>query len=311
MGFKDVNEGAAAVTFLVLYVLLIPFAFYAVSQKGLKSPFTTVAFFVLIRIGAQLSGVGFAVVGYENLNWLIAYLILGAEGYFMLILTCMYFYCHSELIKYGRSFFRPTIAQCQQMARESGRSPRFYKMTSWAGIFHWLLIPSNALVIAGGSMLAGVNFNAPDAASKVHTAKVLRGVGQAMFVLLNLVSGLLAIYLIKYKKIRTYMMYALLAAWPFLFIRGIFGLLSVFISDINYFDLHNYTANGISPRFIACEYVLATSMEYIAACLILSTYYIKNPYKKSLDHYNLIATDTVELTGDKQKPTTSSGISDV
>ncbi|CAN6624569.1 hypothetical protein TRVA0_010S00342 [Trichomonascus vanleenenianus] len=292
MGFKDVNAGAASTTFLVLYLILTVFTSNAVFRQGVKSPYTIVLIFGLIRLGAQLSGIGFAVAGYQEYKWLIAYLIMGAEGYFVLLLCVFHFYCYSEEIAFGWSSLRPTRQQRIELSEQKGRSPDYYKYTSWAAIFHFCLIPANVLIIVGGTQLSSLRFDDPALRQAVtHRAQILRGTGQAVFLFLNCVAMALGVYLIKVKNLRTYMMYALLAACPFCFIRGLYGLLSVFILSINYFDMSNYTANGLAPRFVACEYILGTTMEFLAASLIVSTFYFKRPQK------NLqVETDCIQLT---------------
>lgn len=259
-----------------------------------------ILFFCLIRMGAQLCAVAFSTLGYEHYEWLIAYLVLGAEGYFTLILSSFYFQAYAEYITFGRSELKPTKDQLER-EYSTARERRHARFMSPSAIFHWLMIPANVLIIAGGTQLSGAVPGDPDYESKYKTSKGMRSTGQAMFLLLVTVSGATNLWLIFKKRVRIYMVYATLAAWVPLFIRGVFGLLSCFLDSLNYFDISNYTANGMSAKFIACEYILGATMEFIGATLLLSTYFIKNPYKRSLSHY----TD-IEFAGtDKTEPNTN------
>ncbi|KAA8916555.1 hypothetical protein TRICI_001281 [Trichomonascus ciferrii] len=291
MGFFDPHSGAAASTFLVLYTLLCGGAIFTVVRKGWKSTYTLLLFFCMIRMGAQLCAVAFASLGYEHYEWLIAYLVLGAEGYFTLILSSFYFQAYAEYITFGRSDLKPTKDQLER-EYSTPRERRYARFTSPSAIFHWLMIPANAIIIAGGTQLSGVVPGDPDYESKYKTSKGMRSTGQALFLFLVAVSGATNLWLIFKKRVRIYMVYATLIAWVPLFARGVFGLLSCFLDSLNYFDISNYTADGISTKFIVCEYVLGATMEFIGAALLLSTYFIKNPYKRSLSHY----TD-IEFTG--------------
>ena len=43
---------------------------------------------------------------------------------------------------------------------------------------------------------------------------------------------------------------------------------------MNYYQLSNYDRAGLTSAFIAYEYCLATTMEFIAASLFISNYYL-------------------------------------
>lgn len=281
MGFIDPHAGAAASVYLALYTMLCCLCSYVVYKKGLKSTYTILIIFCLIRMGAQLCAVAFSKLGYEKYEWLVAYLVLGAEGYFTLILASFYFMSYAELITFGRSTLRPTKEQIERECTTE-KQKRYAKWFSPAAQFHFWMIPANALVIAGGTQLSGTEPTDADYKDKYNTSKGIRSAGQAMFLGLLIYVGCVNLWLIFKKHVRIYISVATLIAWFPLFIRGIFGLLSCFVDDLNYFDFSNYTATGMTRKFIVCEYVLGTTMEFIGALLLVSTYFIKNPYKHSL-----------------------------
>jgi cobalamin synthase len=77
---KDPRQGAAAIVFLVFYVLAFAFTVYClVTRRGKRHVFS-VFLFNLLRIGANISSLGWAIHLYDNFDWLVASLILGTEG---------------------------------------------------------------------------------------------------------------------------------------------------------------------------------------------------------------------------------------
>lgn len=62
---------------------------YATKRIKLRSRYSLLFFHVSIRVASQACGVAFGIIGWANSNVLLAYLILGAEGYFTLVRTAM------------------------------------------------------------------------------------------------------------------------------------------------------------------------------------------------------------------------------
>jgi hypothetical protein len=112
------------------------------------------------------------------------------------------------------------------------------------GVVHWLLIAANAIIIAGGSVLAGDSNTVSSAWSdsdNVKTAKGMRAAGQAIFLLINVVLAYwfvvtLRQYRSRYSSSPFYghpTLAILMATWPFLFIRGVFGVCQAAIDNLN------------------------------------------------------------------------------
>ncbi|ANZ73525.1 BA75_00017T0 [Komagataella pastoris] len=289
MAFEFVGEGVAASIFLALYLIYTLFTIGIVWHKGtLRTIYAGLLFFGMIRMGAQLCGIAFASLGYEHWQWLVAYLVLGAEGYFVLILTSFYMVSHAHIAAKNESWLKTSLVDTS-----SWRLLKKFKINGM-NIFYYLATVANVLVIVGGTMLTGLDADEYDAnASRIETSKGLRGTGQAMFLIFTLVVAGLAAYTVIHDNIRSYLLTAVFIATPFLFVRGIYGLLSCFIQEMNYFSMANYTATGMSVHFVATEYVLATTMEFISACIFMSTYYVVYMPKKTLseDETNLIEVD--------------------
>jgi len=274
MGFQDNASGAAATVFLILYVFLFSYTCYVISRMGWKTTYTAVFMFCIIRIGAQLSGVGFSVEGYNNINWLIAYLVLGAEGYFALVLTAFHFLCRFQDETVGYSYLRPKLTNEQKKTMTYGQRSRF-RWKSAALLFHMALIPANAILVSGGSMTAGVLPSEYSTSSLVYTGKIMRITGQTIFLVMTQFMFGCALRILLKDKQRGYMLYAVFMAWPFLTVRGIYGVLSAAVDKFNYYDFNNYTSTGIAASLLVGEYVMSTSMEFVAALILLSTFFFR------------------------------------
>jgi hypothetical protein len=61
---------------------------YMTHRLKWKSVYSWLFFHVTIRVASQGCGVAFGILGFENTDVFLAYLILGAEGYFTLVSRC-------------------------------------------------------------------------------------------------------------------------------------------------------------------------------------------------------------------------------
>lgn len=274
MAFKYSDSGAAATVFLGIFILVLPFALLTMFKHGIKSFYSVTILFVLVRIGSQTCGVVFAVVGFEHQNWLTAYLVLGAEGYFFLIICLLNVLISGHVKKYGFSWLTKygingDIRQQVTMGKR-GKLAR----KSWAVLFHTALVPANILVIAGGAILSGISASDLQKESgDVTTAKILRTVGQLVFLLLTSILILLALASYTRDNVKNWAVVSVLAASPFILTRGIFGLLSIYIKSMDYFDMSNYGDFGIGNSLIIYEYCLGTTMELLCLLCILLNYF--------------------------------------
>jgi hypothetical protein len=80
MAFKDVHQGAAAIVFLIVFAVLAAVNIYGMVTRRPWRLFISGTVFALIRVGANIAGIGWSIVLYDNFAWLIATLVLGAEG---------------------------------------------------------------------------------------------------------------------------------------------------------------------------------------------------------------------------------------
>ncbi|KAG7664077.1 uncharacterized protein J8A68_002401 [[Candida] subhashii] len=278
MAFISQNSGIAASVFLSLYVIYTAFAIKVVYEKGWKSIYTSLLIYGILRTAGQLCGVAFAALGYSHYQWLIAYLVFSAEGYFVLILTSFHLIAQAQIAVYGDSWIRPT----RQKRKENIRNATTLREKVRARyppalVFHLLLIPANSLIIVGGSILAGQDPLNPDQ-KKVTLSKALRTSGQVVFLTQTFIAIGLAVYVFVKERLRHSNIYSIFMVSPFILVRGIFGVLSIYIQKMNYFDMSNYTATGLSESFVAFEYVLATTMEFISACIYIGNYYFDSRY---------------------------------
>ncbi|KAG7664078.1 uncharacterized protein J8A68_002402 [[Candida] subhashii] len=284
MGFVSQDSGIAASIFLGLYVIYILFAIRVVYQRGLKTTYTSLLVYGILRTAGQLCGVAFSALGYEHYQWLIAYLVFSAEGYLVLILSGFHFIANAQVASFGRSWIRPEKEEKERnMAGASNPFDYLRSRYTIDKIFHLSLIAATAFVISGGTMLAGDD-PTELTTSNITTSKGLRTAGQIIFLVMTIFVIYLANYAYFVEGVRHCNIYTVLMVSPFILIRGIFGVLSIYIQKMNYFDMSNYTSSGLSSQFVTYEYVLATTMEFTAACIYISTHYIETRSQQKIAH---------------------------
>ncbi|KAG6810623.1 hypothetical protein H0H92_011091 [Tricholoma furcatifolium] len=275
------TESSAAVVFLILYAILFVLLIvgYATRRLKLRSRFTAILVHVTIRLAAQGTGLAFGIVGYQDVGLLIAYFVLGAEGYFSLVLCAYRFLINWQYhnLEAHDSWLEPRLPPGTPFRQRLQDSfTLFGRKRRPMAVMHYLLIAANIIIIVGGSKLS--NTTASNYASLIHQAKILRTVGQAIFLTMNcilLVCILLTMRQYHREQLGTKVhrsLFLLLAAWPFLFVRGIYGIMSSIYNPFNYFYWGNYGANGLKDSFVITEYVLSTAMEWSACALLMSTY---------------------------------------
>jgi hypothetical protein len=284
MNIYDNGALAASCVFLALFTFAAIGAGFAAARKGWASSYSFVFMFCIVRIAAEVCMVVFSTLGFGHQKWLVAYLILSAEGFFMLLVSSFGLLAYAEYLTFGRSILSPSDKQINEYATRSEKTKAIW--TAPVVIFTWLLVPANILVIAGGSMLANGDPDSPNYDSLATKSLGVRVTGQIIFLILVIVLGLTSIWLSTKKQVRNYTVMAASASSIPLLIRGIYGVVSCFINELNYFRLDNYSHSGLSTKFVACNYVLGTTMEFSAAFILLSSYFIRNPYKRSLDTYH-------------------------
>ncbi|KLO18545.1 hypothetical protein SCHPADRAFT_936044 [Schizopora paradoxa] len=280
----------AAVVFLVLYAILWVTLIYGYATRRLKfaSVYTIILLHIFIRLSAQACGLAFGVIGYGASGLLVAYLILGAEGYFTLVL-CTYRILigklifpvwHQSNLASGESFLEPKMPKDWNFVKRFRESFSLRHLKkSYMSIMHWFLIGANTMIIVGGTMLSNsMNSNGDDLPTQqdLNTSKALRLAGQSIFLAINL--------LLAFSIARTFRMslrelgfvhntLKLLAlAWPFLIVRGVFGILQATLTEFSYYNIDNYDAKGLKRSFIVAEYLLATLEEWCSCAILMSTF---------------------------------------
>lgn len=289
MGFQHSDSGIAASIFFALYTIYCAFMVYIIYKKGFKTVYSFLITFPVFRFGSQLCGMVFSIVGFEHWQWLIAYLVLGAEGYFVLILCSFTFVTHAQKLEFGHSWVTDHRLHLLFLP--------FVK--SYSSLFHFLLIPANSLVIAGGTMLTGVD-DLDAEKSKVDASKAMRTTGQTIFLMMTVLVLVFASYAYKKERVRNHFNITVLFACPFLVVRGIFGILSIYIEDMNYFQFSNYSASGINHKLVVYEYVLSTTMEFVASMFILSNFFLdKSKNKQDVESLDSCSLDQAFVDSEK------------
>ena len=75
----------------------------------------------------------------------------------------------------------------------------------------------------------------------------------------------------------------LVAIWPCLFVRGLYGVMSGVLPAFNYFNPANYEEKGLRTSFVISEYIMGTAMEWTSCTLLMITYLTSRNDPKKAD----------------------------
>ncbi|GAA5915301.1 hypothetical protein JCM6882_005183 [Rhodosporidiobolus microsporus] len=273
------SEVAPAALFLALYILffLLLSALYATKRISWKSRYSLVMFHVVLRVVGMATGVAFALMewsegGGQRVDVLIAYLVFSAEGYFSLILCAYRFLVVWQQSRLGASPLEPRISPgtpTRQKWRMHLRAP--------LASLHWALLAANAFIIAGSSVIAGAigEEETEYIRHRQKTAKGLRVAGTAIFLFAVQVFLLLCFTSARRFKDKRgdRTLFLIAATWPFLTVRGVYGIINVLVDAYSYSSSSVYTRDGFTSTFIIGEHVLGTAMEWLACGSLLATHF--------------------------------------
>ncbi|KAF7321165.1 hypothetical protein HMN09_00204700 [Mycena chlorophos] len=298
------GEAGAALAFLIGYLAVFVWMLFGFFTHRIKwrSRYSALLFHVTIRLASQGSGIGFGILGFRNTGLFVAFLVLGAEGYFSLVLCAFRFLIswHQHNLPSGESWLEPRDPPNTNKKRKVlifaflGPLAFLFYHDNPMVFFHSALILANVAIIVGGSYLAGADYsepNSPDTLNRIRVSKITRTAGQSVFLVGN---ALLLIFILvsirnnrrdgdsRNRKGTVHpTLILLLIAWFPLIVRGIFGLLQAFDWSMSYYNPENYDAGGFTPRFTAIEYMLGVFTEWTACVLLNCTYFTsKNDPKK-------------------------------
>ncbi|CAN3356738.1 hypothetical protein DICA3_C05270 [Diutina catenulata] len=276
-GFKSPSAGAAAIVFIVLFSIYVLFvANIVIRKEGFRSLYTLLLIYGIIRWGAQLCGIVYSILGTRHWQWLVSYLVLGAEGYFLLVLSCFNYVAKSQTQQFGFSKLKPK-------GKEQKKKYALWGFLSPSTIFHWSLLPANILVVYGVTILGRLTPAEVAANPGLQSrSEGCRAAGQAMFLCLTLTVFTLSLNCYFRQKVRQPELYVIWFAFPFLLCRGIYGVISVFVPAMDLFDRRNYTINGAKTEFVIMEYCLAITTEFITAVMLVGVYYYKHYYRRDV-----------------------------
>lgn len=295
-------EAGAALVFLVLYAALWTYmaAMYATRRYQWKSRFTILFLHTTIRVASQACGLVFAILAWRNIDVFVAYLILSAEGYFSLTIAAYYFLKHYEIKHFGFSRLGPAEPE----GRDRGWRRLAQALSMVAVVMPWKfwhnnlimvvdawLIPANAIIIAGGSIMASLNDKSrnlthEEIETRQNVSKGLRTTGQAIFLALTCLFVLLFTNAARKGRSRhkhaatgvsrtmsTTALFVFGVVGAMLMTRGVFGVLQAAMPRLSYTNPDNYDAHGMKASFTAIEYCLAVVPEFVAAFLLNMSYW--------------------------------------
>ncbi|WWC69815.1 uncharacterized protein I206_103758 [Kwoniella pini CBS 10737] len=330
------GEGIGGVVFLILYLInfcILTFGF-STRRISFRSVYSFLLFHVCLRLSAQSVSIVTGTKDHLDTGLLIAFFVLGAEGYFSLVLCAYRFLIHHHQHVYPVS--GSWLEGKPNKDKHTGKKDPWYvrlkrAMTARNGdgtkdpwvmtIIHWTLIGANTIIIIGGTRATGVDYTKPDFWKRIHDGQVLRAVGQAIFLAINVLLAVFLFlsvsqdrnpngtlpagwnYFFRVKGIhgaidaadRPFIrsispdLLVLVIAWPPLIVRGIFGLLQALVNPINYASPAAYgSITGFTKLFIALENVFSVLPEWTACCLLCTTMFFKVDHMHRSEKLNSI-----------------------
>ncbi|PWN52773.1 hypothetical protein IE53DRAFT_384749 [Violaceomyces palustris] len=283
------DMASASLVFLILYFIVFVILNFLLFTGRIKfrSRWAVIYFHVAVRLASQACGLAFGILVWKNTQVLTAYFILGAEGYFTLVLCTARFLISWHNHHFGDSWLehrrdrRVKLPWYQHVKLSFGISSikeRPFNMVEW------YLIAANALIIAGGSLNSSAAFDDTLSATKRNsldnTAKIMRTIGQSIFLAINV--GLFVCIIVTVQQCRRVKqgsrwfghptLLLLILTWPFLATRGIFGVLQSAMPEFSYFNTDNFTQTGFTGIFLTEEFCMATMPEWVSCALLLGTY---------------------------------------
>ncbi|KAJ7336951.1 hypothetical protein DFH08DRAFT_1082955 [Mycena albidolilacea] len=321
-------EAGTALAFLIGYLAVFAWMLFAYLTDLIKwrSRYSLIFFHVIVRIASQGLGIAFGVLGFSNTSVFLAFLILGAEGYFSLVLCAFRFlvsWQQHNLVS-GTSWLEPreTPASAGPKSNRSRKLLVFIFLGPFALLvyrnnpmvaIHSILVLANVAIIVGGSYLAGADdytdLASHDTQERLLVSKITRTAGQGVFLACNaiLLFAILQTILTGLRhgdrrsqkrrmgpRVHPTLILILLAWFP-LTVRGTFSILQSAIFQLSYFNPDNYTATGFKPSFTVVEYGLGVLPEFLTCVLLNLTYFTSRndpPRHVSSQHER---TDSLEL----------------
>lgn len=278
------NTGIATTVFLVLYIFYVIFATYIVVKRGFKTIFTNLFVFGLLRLAGQACGVAFAVNGFASpsaSNLLIAYMVLGAQGFLALIHGVIGATSHELVLEKGESWFDtfrfPVVSRIKLC-----RSP--YDIT------RWILSAGSIVLIIGAIDMSNVD-TASNVQQAVNQARTLRLVGLILILVGALIALVFAFYTFFGTGITTIPMGLVLCVSPFFLVRVIYNFLILYVAKMDMFNFNNYTSNGADALLVIVENVLSVAMEFIACILLTIAFLYSRPMPRVIESDRNVSDD--------------------
>ncbi|KAJ6554234.1 hypothetical protein B0H19DRAFT_1152935 [Mycena capillaripes] len=321
------GAAGAALAFLIGYLAVFGWMLFAFLTHRIKwrSRYALLFFHVTVRVAAQGCGIAFGILGFKNTNLFLAFLILGAEGYFTLVMCAFRFVIswHQRNLSSGQSWLAPRGAAHDKKLETYRRRKMLvflflgplafliYHDNPPMVYFHLSFAYANTAIIIGGSYLAGADYsdlNSHDTKTRLLVSKITRTAGQGVFLAGN--AMLLAIILVTLRNNRRNgdwrgkkgtvhpTLWLLLIAWCPLIVRGVFGILQATVFSLSYYNPDNYGDSGFTPRFTLFEYLLGVLTEWLACVLLNLTYLTSRHDPKKPEVKTLWGRTAVENAGE-------------
>ncbi|KAA8912678.1 hypothetical protein TRICI_003396 [Trichomonascus ciferrii] len=210
---------------------------------------------------------------------------LSAQSLYLLLISTFGRLANAEYLSFGESVLNPNerksaIAKVPKIG-ERWCSPKT--------IFTCIIIPANAFALAGGLMTTSESAGAPMDPSKAPTSVGLQATGQFVLLALATALSLRSLSVTNRNRIRNCTASTVSFACMFLVSRAIYGFISCFIRELNYFIPYNYyTHTGAYTTFTTTYYIFGPTMEFCSVILLLSSYFVPNQHEYGLTNNQIV-----------------------
>ncbi|WPK23414.1 hypothetical protein PUMCH_000654 [Australozyma saopauloensis] len=269
--FKLKSTGIAASVFLAVYAIYFGFATWVVWKKGFRTMFTALWVFAILRVAGQACGVAYASLGLSHYQLLIAYMVLGAQGFLALIYASLRAVMHEQRLKYGKSWFDtyPILGRLGPVLKRF----HIYFFQTCFSVTHCILAAGSIVFIVGGAEMAGIDVTNPSTYSDYRTSRNLRIAGALLYLVGMIILVALAIRAYTHEKVKTLSMKYILLAVPFFLIHIVYNFLAIFVSRMDLFRISNYGFGGGNSSLVVSESIMSTAMD-VFICVFLTAAFL-------------------------------------
>lgn len=277
------STGIASSVFLALYVLCTILLLFIITRLGwtaFKSTYGALGFYCLVRLGSFACGIAYAKIGSNSQHpLLIPYLVLSMVGFVALLVTALAYVVKGQVRILGRSWISRVNFRRDHPSRSLPILGLFVKKVESAQQLYRLLVLAGIILSIVG--VSRMDFDDPSMSPS--DTRPLRSAGLIIQFVSTVILIAMSLYVFLVEHVRTHHTVTVICSSPFFLVRGIYGVLSAYLSKMNFLNLANYTNATARTNMTIYEYVLETSMEFIIFLCLVSNFFFEEHSIEKVD----------------------------